>query len=142
MDNPDKHLLAKIGQYVLISNSKNQVLLLERKRSKNWSLPGGRLDKQDKDWKQALIREVKEETGLTVTNLKPFDVKLIEDIYQIKYCVFFTTQTTDITKLQTSKEHSSTKWVGENDLKDLVIDDEPKVRQVLEHYFSEQTNNS
>jgi 8-oxo-dGTP pyrophosphatase MutT (NUDIX family) len=136
MDNPDKHLLAKIGQYVLITNSNNQVLLLERERSKNWSLPGGRLDKPDKDWKRALIREVSEETGLTVNKLQPFDVKLIEDPHQIKYCVFFTAQTTDLTQLQISKEHSSSKWVTNKDLADIVIDDEPKVREILEHYFS------
>jgi 8-oxo-dGTP pyrophosphatase MutT (NUDIX family) len=140
VDNPDKHLLAKIGQYILIANSQNQVLVLERERSKNWSLPGGRLDKQDKDWKLALIREVKEETGLTVTNLKPFDVKLIEGPYQIKYCIFFTAKITDLTKLQLSKEHLSSKWIGKEDLASLRIDDEPNVRQTLEHYFSEHPN--
>ncbi|MFC1649902.1 NUDIX hydrolase [Patescibacteria group bacterium] len=142
MDNPEKHLLAKIGQYALITNNKSQVLMLERKRSKNWSLPGGRLDKEDKDWQEALVREIKEETGLMVTNLKPFDVKLIEDPYQIKYCVFFVAKTSDTNALQTSKEHSSSKWVMGKELAGLVIDDEPKVRQVLEHFFSEQSNNS
>ncbi|MGD8744448.1 MAG: NUDIX hydrolase [Candidatus Woesebacteria bacterium] len=142
MDKHNKHLVSKIGQYALIKNNKNHLLLLERKRSKNWSLPGGRLDKKDKDWKQALIREVKEETGLTITNLKPFDVKLIEDPYQIKYCIFFTTSTCDPTKLQISKEHSSSKWVRKEDLPDLVIDDEPKVREVLEHYFFEHLSNN
>ena len=139
MDNSEKHLLAKIGQYVLITNTDNKVLLLERKRSKNWSLPGGRLDKEDKEWEQALAREIKEETGLQLNKLIPVDVKLIEDKWQTKYCVYFKAKSVDPSLLQISKEHSSIKWVGENDIAGLVIDDEPKVREVLEHYFSEAT---
>ena len=140
MDNSDKHLLVKIGQYVLIANDNNQVLLLQRERSKNWSLPGGRLDKEDKDWKQSLIREIKEETGLTIKNPQPFEVKLIENPHQTKYCVFFTAKTSDTREFKISEEHSSSEWIGKEGLADLVIDDEPKVREVLEHYFSENPN--
>ena len=142
MDDPNKHLLTKIGQYALITNDKKQVLLLQRKRSKSWSLPGGRLDKNDKDLKEALIREIKEETRLTLNNIKPFDTKLIEDPYQIKYCVFFTADCLNTSDLKLSQEHTSSKWIDEKDLKRLIIDDEPKVRQVLQQYFIQLKANS
>lgn len=135
MDSSDKHLLAKIGQYVLITNHTNQVLLLQRVRSKAWSLPGGRLNKRETDWKEALIREVKEETGMTVENLKPFDIALIEDPYQIKYCVYFLASCQNPNNTKLSQEHISFQWIDESKLKECVIDDEPKVREVLKKYF-------
>lgn len=138
MDNPNKHLLAKIGQYVLIANKNNRILLLERQRSKEWSLPGGRLNKNDKDWKAALVREVREETGLNITELNPFAIKLIEDPYQIKYCVYFTAKYSTANNLKISQEHSSYKWVNLEDMSQMKFDDEPKVRQVLEQYSAER----
>jgi len=136
VDNPDKHLLAKIGQYVLIANNDNQVLMLQRQRSKNWSLPGGRLNKDDRDWKVALIREIVEETALMVEDLKPFDIKLIEDVYQTKYCVYFIANCSNIGSFKISQEHVASRWVNKNDIDKMIIDDEPKVRQVLEQFFS------
>ncbi len=138
VDNNDKHLLAKIGQYILITNESKQVLLLQRRQSNIWSLPGGRINKNDKDWISAIAREIEEETRLSVENLKPFDIKLIEDPYQMKYCVFFTASCRNTDNLKISQEHISSKWVSSYDIKQMVIDDEPKVRLVLEHYFSER----
>ncbi len=135
MDDSAKHLLAKIGQYALITKDKNQILLLQRVRSEAWSLPCGRLNKDDKDWREALKREVGEETGLIIESLKPFDVTLIEDPYQIKYCVYFVASCQNSNEIKLSQEHSSSQWIDGSKLKDLLIDDEPKVRQVLEKYF-------
>ncbi|MFC1649667.1 NUDIX hydrolase [Patescibacteria group bacterium] len=135
MDDPNKHLYAKIGQYVLISNDKNEILLLERLLSKKWPLPGGRLDKKDRGWEKALAREVKEETGLLIENLQPFDIKLIEDPYQIKYCVYHLASSSNVDDLTTSNEHSASRWVTKVDIDKLSIDDSPAVKQMLEKYF-------
>lgn len=135
MKSGDKHLLAKIGQYVLLVKNRGQVLLLQRKRSKVWSLPGGRLEKDERNWKEALIREVGEESGLEISDLKPFDIKIIEDKWQVKYCVFFLTELKESKKPQISEEHVDYKWISDEELKDLELDDEPKVREVLEKFF-------
>ncbi len=57
---------------ILIEN--NEILLVQQKLSdkRNWSLPGGRLEKGE-TLSQGLIREMKEETGL--------DVELVRMLY-------------------------------------------------------------
>lgn len=67
MTNKPYHLSVK----ALITNSKGQGLVLKRSRnSKNsagcWEFPGGKTDNGER-FDEALVREIKEETGLTVT---------------------------------------------------------------------------
>lgn len=128
----EQHLLAKIGQYAVIVNSKKQVLLLERARSGKWSLPGGRLDKEEKNWKTAFGREIKEETNLDVSAPRPIGVSLVEDPYQIKYCVFFAVEVKNLDDLKVkSKEHRSYKWFSVHELVGMVIDDDPQICNVI-----------
>ncbi|MFZ1719846.1 MAG: NUDIX hydrolase [Candidatus Moraniibacteriota bacterium] len=56
-----------IGVTGLIFNEKNEVLLFRHTyRQRAWSLPGGYMNKQEHP-KEALIREIKEESGMTVS---------------------------------------------------------------------------
>ncbi|MBN1168922.1 NUDIX hydrolase [Candidatus Woesebacteria bacterium] len=135
MKSGDKHLLAKIGQYVLLVNETGKVLVLQRKRSEVWSLPGGRLEKDERDWRKAIAREVEEETGYKIGSLKPFDIKIIEDKWQIKYCVFFVNKLVQKRDPKLSEEHIAYKWLDKRELADIELDDEPKVRKVLEKYL-------
>ena len=128
----DKHLLVKIGQYALIANDDGKVLLLQRARSKKWSLPGGRLDKDERDWKKAFIREIKEEIGLEILEAEPFDIKIIEDQWQVKYCVFFRCKVDDLVELKLSQEHAGHRWVGKEEISNLDIEDEPSIREVVD----------
>ena len=50
---------------VAILNSKNELLLLERRDSGNWTIPGGTLEFGE-DLKTCALREIKEETGLDI----------------------------------------------------------------------------
>lgn len=127
----DNHLLAKIGQYALIKND-DRVLVLERARSKTWSLPGGRLEK-DEAWDKAFLRELKEETNLDCTNPLPVAVNIIEDAYQVKYCVYFSVEILNIDDLKISPEHSNYKWVDLTEAKTLNFEDE-KIRDVTVNY--------
>ena len=136
VDNPEKHLTPKIGQYVLIKDTEGKILLLERRQSRNWSLPGGRLDKDDKHPIEAVLREIKEEIGLEISDPIPVDVKLIEDKWQKKYCVYFITDCNDVSELVISDEHSSYKWVGPIDIENMQLDEEPYLREVLFKYFN------
>ncbi|MBU4369324.1 NUDIX hydrolase [Patescibacteria group bacterium] len=54
-----------IGIFGIITNKKNEVLLVHRNDYDLWNLPGGGLEKGETPW-DGLIREVKEETGLDV----------------------------------------------------------------------------
>ena len=118
----NNHLLAKIGQYALVSNQRGEVLVLERLRSKTWSLPGGRLNVGE-ECNKAFVREIKEETNLRISEFYPYTTNLITDPYQTKYCVYFITKVSNISDLRISPEHSNFKWVGIADLSSLTLED-------------------
>ena len=54
------------GAFGLIFNKKGEILLCHRQDKNLWSNPGGVIDPNESPW-HAVVREVKEETGLTVT---------------------------------------------------------------------------
>lgn len=60
------------GSVVIILNKENEVLLQER-HDGNWGLPGGLMDLGE-SFEEVAIREVFEETGLVVKNLRLLNV--------------------------------------------------------------------
>ncbi|MBP7834724.1 NUDIX hydrolase [Candidatus Saccharibacteria bacterium] len=131
----ENYLLAHIGQYALIKNNENKVLLLERVRSRTWCLPGGRLN-ENEEWDVALLREMKEEIGLECSNPKPFAVNILKDDYQTKYCAYFTLVCSNVSTLQISTEHSNLGWFASEDIKNLEIEDN-KVKTVVLDYLDQ-----
>lgn len=125
----DKHLSAHIGQYALLKNNENKVLLLERAKSRMWCLPGGRLS-ENEEWDVGLIRELKEELNLDCYGLEPFAVNLLSDDYQVKYCTYFTLSCSSVSPLKMSDEHTDWGWFGFEELKDIDIEDN-KVKKVI-----------
>ena len=67
------------GSVVIILNDKNEVLLQKRHDS-SWGLPGGLMDLGE-SFEEVAIREVFEETGLEVENLKLVNVFSGSDYY-------------------------------------------------------------
>ena len=61
----------ELNVMVMIQNAtKNEVLIQERiKKWPGWSMPGGKLE-PDESFYDCAVREIKEETGLDVKNLK------------------------------------------------------------------------
>ncbi len=57
----------------IVLNEKNQVLLNLRTDTHNWSTPGGYLE-YGETFVQALIREMKEDSGIDVSIIKPFKI--------------------------------------------------------------------
>ena len=62
-----------IGCGVLITNDKNQVLLQRRSDTGEWCIPGGSLEVGE-TYIEAATREVREEVGIDVRNLKLFGI--------------------------------------------------------------------
>lgn len=58
----------KIGVFGIITDNKGRVLLCHRRDHDLWNLPGGRVRAGENPW-AALVREVKEETGLEVKTI-------------------------------------------------------------------------
>jgi 8-oxo-dGTP diphosphatase len=51
--------------YALIYNKDSEQILMVNNKEQGWSLPGGAVEK-DESLEQAVVREVEEETGLTI----------------------------------------------------------------------------
>lgn len=65
-------------------------ILVQDRLNKNWSgitFPGGHVEK-DEPFVESTIREIKEETGLTISNLKLCGVKQFQTREDARYVVF------------------------------------------------------
>lgn len=54
-----------VGSWGIITNDNNEILLIRRKGKVRWERPGGRVE-MNESVSDALVREVKEETGIKV----------------------------------------------------------------------------
>jgi 8-oxo-dGTP diphosphatase len=112
-----------IVQKALVINNKGEVLLLkrsktDRRRPDQWDLAGGLLDAGE-SFEEGIIREILEESGLSVSNPKLFftktdfetwtsqdDLQLSANVVRMYYLVH--AKKAEIT---ISNEHSDFKWV-------------------------------
>ena len=71
------------GTRIVLENPANEILLERRTDFGLWGLPGGAAE-ADASAQETIIREVKEETGLTVYNVKSFGISsdpTLETVY-------------------------------------------------------------
>jgi 8-oxo-dGTP diphosphatase len=72
---------------IALIEHEGDILMGQRKDSGKWTSPGGCVEPKETPW-DALIREVKEETGLVVTDYKMVDVsfekKCLCYLYKVK----------------------------------------------------------
>lgn len=125
-ENGHEALLRHVVVDAIAINNKNQILLVKRAehvfRGGKWGLPGGYLDR-DETIKEAVVREVKEETNLKAKPIKLFKVidnpnRRNEDRQGV--CFIYVVSVTGDPKPQQS-EVSEVKWV---DLDKLPKEDE------------------
>ncbi len=105
------HAIANIGQYALIRNKKQQLLVLERIDIKKTGLPGGRLE-EGESWDLSLLREVKEESNIDCSNPKPFAVHVSQEDECIKYCVYFTVTPKYPLSVKVDDTKYRLRWIG------------------------------
>lgn len=61
--------MKRMGVGILIFNNKNEILIVKSKYKNHWSLPGGVVDK-DESPREGGLREMKEEIGIILENIK------------------------------------------------------------------------
>tara|TARA_Y100000034_G_C6543521_1_gene234592 strand:+ start:67 stop:516 length:450 start_codon:yes stop_codon:yes gene_type:complete len=99
---------------VLIFDKDKNILILQRAdhmkwSPKKWDLPGGHW-KKGETAEAAVKREVKEETGLNVKNLKK--------IGEVKEITVFQADMTKNNKIKLDDENSNHKWINPRDIND------------------------
>jgi len=137
---PSKPLLFRIVTAGIIWKN-NQALLLQRPENEEfypgiWELPGGTRNFNESST-DALTREVREETGLDITSIKPiptFDYVLekhnqIVDTTQIN---FLATINDPLQKPRVSLEHKNIKWFTLKEIKALDKITEETRRSIIE----------
>lgn len=110
----------------------DKVLLQNRVKNdwKGYTLPGGHVEKGE-SFVDAVIREMKEETGLDIHNPKLVGVKQFP-IDNGRYIVFLFKNTEFTGELQSSDE-GTMEWVSRNDLKKvIVVDDLEELLSVMD----------
>ncbi len=119
------HLITKVAEYGIIIDEDKKVFLLVQwgeYYSYTWHFPGGRIDEKEKE-KEGLIREIKEEIGVEVKDIKPVYAKYIGDEYKLKpedesrYALFYLCKIKSGQKIKLNeKELKSYKWYNKSDL--------------------------
>lgn len=126
----DQPIPFRVGQKVVILNQQNQVLVIRRSekmsRPGGWDFPGGGLDREDPE--SGILREIKEETELSVTELQSV-VCLTQDLEKESpmLIIGYRARATS-TVVQLSWEHDQFKWVDLPETKQLNL---PEMHQQI-----------
>ena len=126
---------------IIIFESK--VLILRRanymrKFRSLWGFVGGSIDKKDKDSKEAIIREIKEETQIELTDNEKNRMKLLETV---KHDDDSTTEYWLVTlesnpEIKISKEHSKYEWIDNDSLSKKTYKFIPGILEIIKKCLS------
>ena len=145
MKNIVNHILESIEpkHYVncIIVSPDDEILILRRanymkKYGGKWGFPGGSIDKKDKNEKDAIIREIKEETNIELSwneenkSLKKFETIKNEDGSVSEYFVVNLESKPDV---KISREHSKYAWYNIHDNTNYKW--MPDVFQLIQKYY-------
>jgi 8-oxo-dGTP diphosphatase len=104
-----------VSQKAILFNKDGKILTIRRSKTApsrplHWDLPGGDLDFGE-DTRKGIIREIKEETGLKVKDLKLIDaISGFNDKREFWVTICYTAEATT-SKVFLSYEHDDLQWV-------------------------------
>jgi 8-oxo-dGTP pyrophosphatase MutT (NUDIX family) len=131
---------------ILVSEDEKILILRRANYMKNfggcWGFVGGSVDKKDKNNKEAIIREIKEETGIELTFNEQQKMKAVDKQgheredgsigSDTEYWLIKLETTQDI---KISREHSKYEWVGPEETKERNRKFMPDVFHYIQLYF-------
>jgi len=131
---------------ILVSDN-NQILILRRANyMKNfggqWGFVGGSVDKKDKNNKEAIIREIEEETKIKLTFNEQQKMKAIDKqdhenngsvVSDTEYWLIRLESNPDV---KISREHSKYEWIDANTFKNKTFKFMPDVFDYIQKYFN------
>lgn len=126
---------------VIIKNKGQTLLLKRRKYPYKYTLPAGHLEEKDHNPREAALREVSEETGLTIRDEKL--EKLFEGKIEDKcrrgadnhYWQLFRAEVSN-TAVEVNDEAELCKWFDEDTIKDLELTKPTKKFLIEQGFFS------
>ena len=140
---------SKVHHYVdaIIVNPDDELLLLQRAGyvkpfGGKWAFAGGSIDEKDKSPKDALIREIKEETGIELTFNENHAIKqlykknhLNNDGEVVSDTEYFIVELESKPEVKLSREHSRYKWFDRNSIKEKQNKCVPDVFNIIQRYY-------
>jgi 8-oxo-dGTP diphosphatase len=124
-----RKVFARVGQKAIILDEENRILMMKRsdktEAAGKWSLPGGALELNE-DPTQGIKREVEEETGLIVDDLKLFDARSRTSPDNDFVVVLCYVGKADSTQVQLNWEHTDFQWVAVEDALKLDLSPDPR----------------
>lgn len=131
---------------ILVSEDEKILILRRANYMKNfggqWGFVGGSVDKKDKNNKEAIIREIKEETGIELTFNEQQKMKAVDKQgheredgsigSDTEYWLIKLESNPDV---KISREHSKYEWVGPEEIKERNRKFMPDVFHYIQLYF-------
>lgn len=134
----------QVGVKALLQNEEGKYLFMKRaepfpgEMEAIWDIPGGRITPGETQ-QEALVREVKEETGITITGI--IGVLGVQDILKVfqrhVVRVTYLTVCKDVNKVKLDpKEHVEYKWLTLKETDDLLLDEyvQPILQKLQERF--------
>ena len=131
---------------ILISEDERILLLRRANYMKNfggqWGFVGGSIDKKDKNNKEAIIREIEEETKIKLTfneqqKMKAIDKQEHENngsvVSDTEYWLIKLESNPDV---KISREHSKYEWIDADTFKNKTFKFMPDVFHYIQKYFN------
>lgn len=119
----NNHQKIGVSQKAILISKNGKILTIRRtktapSRPLHWDLPGGDIDFGE-DAQKGMLREIKEETGLKVKNLKVIDViSALNDRKYFWVTICYVAQATS-QKVKLSYEHDYFKWIAPKEFQKL-----------------------
>lgn len=134
---------------ILINKDTDEILLLQRAGyikpfGGKWGFVGGSIDKSDKSSKDALIREIKEETGIKLTFNEERSMESFgkeehmggqNDNEVISDTEYFIIKMESKPEVKLSREHSRYKWFDKESIKEKQSKCVPDVFHYIQKYY-------